>query len=249
MRKTIIMVVVVMVLGVIGAGIYRFNFTNDDIFVKKPDGTVVSYGKLENAAKAVPKRMDPSWDVNGDGINDCESDGTCDDSVDYTKPKNAGSKVEDPLLKKLMTAANITLPDIAPPMLVLLSGKETRFEGLKAGTEDLSGGAMFGDVAMLYPYYKDDTGGPDVVSTITFNFGGTGSFTYLALFAPGEASWQEVDMIRIGDDKSPQVSELKVVKDEIVVVFKDRGDVQDVLTGSQLVRRFVFENGKLVEKK
>jgi len=73
MRKTIIMAVVVMVLGVIGAGIYRFNFTNDDIFVKNPDGTVVSYGKRENAAKVVPKRMDPSWDVNGDGINTTSS--------------------------------------------------------------------------------------------------------------------------------------------------------------------------------
>ena len=156
--------------------------------------------------------------------------------------------MEDPLLKKLMTAANITLPGIVPPMMVLLSGKETRFEGLKAGTEDLSGGAKFGDVAMLYPYYKDDTGGPDVVSTITFNFGGTGSFTYLALFAPGEASWQEVDMIRIGDDKGPQVSELKVVKDEILVVFRDRVNLQDDKNGSPQVKRYSFVSEKLVEK-
>lgn len=31
--------------------------------------------------------MDPSRDTNQDKINDCESDGTCDDSVDYTQPK------------------------------------------------------------------------------------------------------------------------------------------------------------------
>ncbi len=32
-------------------------------------------------------RMHPSWDKNHDGINDCEDDGSCDDSVDYTKPR------------------------------------------------------------------------------------------------------------------------------------------------------------------
>lgn len=31
--------------------------------------------------------MHPSWDLDNDWINDCESNGTCDDSVDYTKPK------------------------------------------------------------------------------------------------------------------------------------------------------------------
>lgn len=31
--------------------------------------------------------MDPSRDQNNDGINDCESDGTCDDSIDYRQPK------------------------------------------------------------------------------------------------------------------------------------------------------------------
>jgi len=32
-------------------------------------------------------RMHPSWDRNKDGINDCEDDGSCDDSIDYTKPR------------------------------------------------------------------------------------------------------------------------------------------------------------------
>ncbi|MDD3793689.1 MAG: hypothetical protein PHI37_02670 [Candidatus Gracilibacteria bacterium] len=31
--------------------------------------------------------MHPSWDTNFDGLNDCENDGTCDDSVDYTSAK------------------------------------------------------------------------------------------------------------------------------------------------------------------
>ena len=33
-------------------------------------------------------QLDPSWDVNQDGLNDCESDDTCDDSVDYTAPRD-----------------------------------------------------------------------------------------------------------------------------------------------------------------
>lgn len=31
--------------------------------------------------------MHPSWDIDNDGINDCETEGTCDDSVDYSQPK------------------------------------------------------------------------------------------------------------------------------------------------------------------
>lgn len=33
------------------------------------------------------KTMHQSWDLDFDGMNDCENDGTCDDSVDYTKAK------------------------------------------------------------------------------------------------------------------------------------------------------------------
>ncbi|HEY5715829.1 MAG TPA: hypothetical protein VIS54_05390, partial [Psychromonas sp.] len=31
------------------------------------------------------KRMHSSWDKNQDGINDCEDDGSCDHTVDYSK--------------------------------------------------------------------------------------------------------------------------------------------------------------------
>jgi len=34
-----------------------------------------------------PKTMHPSWDVDKDGVNDCEKDGTCDDSVNYSLPR------------------------------------------------------------------------------------------------------------------------------------------------------------------
>lgn len=32
---------------VLGAGIYRFNFTDDDIYVKMPDGSVISWDEYE----------------------------------------------------------------------------------------------------------------------------------------------------------------------------------------------------------
>ena len=34
-----------------------------------------------------PLRMHPSWDANGDGLNDCEQDGSCDHTIDYTQAK------------------------------------------------------------------------------------------------------------------------------------------------------------------
>ena len=37
------------------------------------------------------KTMHPSWDSDGDGVNDCENDGSCDHTIDYSqaKPKTA----------------------------------------------------------------------------------------------------------------------------------------------------------------
>ena len=31
--------------------------------------------------------MHHSWDINSDGINDCEENGSCDHTIDYTAPK------------------------------------------------------------------------------------------------------------------------------------------------------------------
>jgi len=42
------------------------------------------FGCVSNVSKV---GMHPSWDKNNDGINDCEDDGSCDDSIDYTKPR------------------------------------------------------------------------------------------------------------------------------------------------------------------
>lgn len=39
------------------------------------------------SASTQPKRMHPSWDKDGNGINDCETDGSCDHTIDYTLPR------------------------------------------------------------------------------------------------------------------------------------------------------------------
>lgn len=44
--------------------------------------------------------MDPSWDANQDGLNDCELDDTCDDSVDYTQPRPISGE-EDIILPEM----------------------------------------------------------------------------------------------------------------------------------------------------
>ncbi|MDC3189253.1 hypothetical protein NQU96_05830 [Pseudoalteromonas elyakovii] len=39
--------------------------------------------------KSTLKGMHPSWDVDGDGVNDCEKDGSCDHTVDYSLPRKS----------------------------------------------------------------------------------------------------------------------------------------------------------------
>ncbi|GAA0355146.1 hypothetical protein GCM10009092_19280 [Bowmanella denitrificans] len=42
---------------------------------------------VEKQSSQLRPGMHPSWDLDNDGINDCEKDGSCDHSVDYTKPR------------------------------------------------------------------------------------------------------------------------------------------------------------------
>jgi len=45
------------------------------------------YKLINTQALKLNKRMHPSWDTNNDSINDCESDGSCDHTIDYSKPR------------------------------------------------------------------------------------------------------------------------------------------------------------------
>lgn len=45
---------------------------------------------LKNCTSKKPdKQMHPSWDKNNDSINDCESDGSCDHTTDYSIPRTS----------------------------------------------------------------------------------------------------------------------------------------------------------------
>ncbi len=72
----IIFITVVAIIAL--AGMYKFNY-----LASKP-GYDVDGNKIENT-----KKMHPSWDLDGDGVNDCEKTNECDHTIDYTKPKNS----------------------------------------------------------------------------------------------------------------------------------------------------------------
>lgn len=41
----------------------------------------------QDELNAMGPTLHPSWDIDGDGINDCEKEGICDDLVDYSQPR------------------------------------------------------------------------------------------------------------------------------------------------------------------
>ncbi len=44
--KRIIIGIIIVILLVILAGVYKFNFTNDDIHIQQEDGSVIKYDEL-----------------------------------------------------------------------------------------------------------------------------------------------------------------------------------------------------------
>mgnify|MGYP000980958500 CR=1 FL=1 len=83
--KIIAITCIVIILLVVIAGMYKFNYLSG-----KP-GYDVDGNKIDNSNKS---SMHWSWDLNNDGINDCENEGLCDDSVDYTQPKNSAEGLD-----------------------------------------------------------------------------------------------------------------------------------------------------------
>jgi len=67
---------------------FRAYAENQD-FLEFPSETKAIYLTLANDFSKFEqvKRMHSSWDENSDGINDCESDGSCDHTFDYTLPR------------------------------------------------------------------------------------------------------------------------------------------------------------------
>lgn len=57
-------------------------------FLETPSQVSALYLKIINHFTKFEKiqRMHSSWDKNNDGINDCEADGSCDHTINYSKP-------------------------------------------------------------------------------------------------------------------------------------------------------------------
>lgn len=100
---------------------------------------------------------------------------------------------------------------------------------------------------MPYPYEKGELGGKDAVTTLTVNYGGSGNFSYLIIFTPGEAMWQEVDKVELGSQI--EVQDLKVVGNKITVVYNElaQGQAQAEKPANSIVKSYTLEGSKLVE--
>lgn len=81
--KIIAIAFIVVVVTVIIAGMYKFNY-----LANKPDYDVDGNKIDTNQATHW------SWDLNHDGINDCEKANACDDSIDYSKPRNSADELD-----------------------------------------------------------------------------------------------------------------------------------------------------------
>jgi hypothetical protein len=72
MIKKIIITFIVIFIAIIVAGSYKFNY------LASLEGYDVDGNKI---------RIHYTWDMNKDGINDCEKDSSCDHTLDYSKPR------------------------------------------------------------------------------------------------------------------------------------------------------------------
>jgi hypothetical protein len=77
MKKIILLLISIVVIIAL-AGIYKFNYLSSQ------PGYDVDGNKIKTS---IPTGLHPSWDVNKDGLNDCEDDGSCDHTVDYSQPR------------------------------------------------------------------------------------------------------------------------------------------------------------------
>ena len=77
MKKILILLISIIVIIVL-AGTYKFNY------LASQPGYDVDGNKIDTT---ISKSLHPSWDINKDGLNDCEDDGSCDHTVDYSLPR------------------------------------------------------------------------------------------------------------------------------------------------------------------
>lgn len=69
---------------------HQYNNENIDNYYDEDEceiGNCEDSKKKENEVLEANPSIHPSWDKNNDGINDCEKEGICDHSIDYTQPR------------------------------------------------------------------------------------------------------------------------------------------------------------------
>lgn len=120
------------------------------------------------------------------------------------------------LLGRLTTSAVIKDPNTNES--ITLTGTTTT-----SGTKTIS----FGKIAMPFPYTTELTG-QNGVTTLDFEDGGV-TKTYLVMFTPGEASWQALDMVDLGEGVN--VSDVKVVGEQVTVVVDGTPTTYDFIGG------------------
>jgi hypothetical protein len=65
---------------------YKFNYLANQAGYDV-DGNVIENNADKEIDPTQINGLHPSWDVDNNGLNDCENDGSCDHTVDYTKPR------------------------------------------------------------------------------------------------------------------------------------------------------------------
>lgn len=120
------------------------------------------------------------------------------------------------LLNRLMTSAVVTDP-VTKKSITLIGPTTTE------GTTTIT----FGKIAIPFPYTAQLTG-QNGVTTLDFEDGGV-TKTYLVMFTPGEASWQALDMVDLGENVN--VSDVKVVGEKVTVVVDGTPTTYDFVGG------------------
>lgn len=74
-------------LAILGLFTYFLVFDPEPVTLTIPEDSLVEISDEVEEGSEEATGMHPSWDQDGDGVNDCENDGSCDHTVDYTQPR------------------------------------------------------------------------------------------------------------------------------------------------------------------
>lgn len=143
---------------------------------------------------------------------------------------------------KLMTNATVTVPDTDFTVSISSETGPT----VEYGDRDTDPEAGFGTVTILTQYTVMMEDG-NIATILAVNSGGSGTFEYLAVFEPGEASWQMTASAPLGD--RIQIDDLTTEGDTITVDYKEHGPDQAMVDApnTPVSKTFTYANSTLTE--